>query len=78
MIEFLTLAGFVTVNLIGMGFFFGSLCQQLKDLDEKVKTMSNHLSEIQGTLTDIKVKTMNMNSRLINLERRNNAGEDEE
>ena len=70
MIEFLTLAGFVTVNLIGMGFFFGSLCQQIKDLDEKFKTMSNHLTEIQDTLTDIRVKTMNMNSRLINLERR--------
>ena len=61
--------GFITLNLLGVGFFFGSLCQQIKDLDERLKTMSNHLSEIQGTLTDIQVRTMNLHSRLTALER---------
>ena len=69
MSEFWMLAGFIVANLIGIGFFFGSLCQQIKDLDEKLKTMSNHLSEIQGTLIDIQVRTMNLHSRLITLER---------
>ena len=69
MIEFLTLVGFVTINLIGIGFFFGSLYQQLKDLDERLKTISNHLSEMQNTLTDIQIRTMNLHSRMTALER---------
>ena len=73
------LIGFLAVNLVGVGFFFGSICQQIKDLDERVKSISNDLTEMQSALTDIKAKTMNINSRLISLERgRNNAGEDEE
>ena len=69
MSEFWVLTGFVVVNLIGAGFFFGSLYQQIKDLKNNLKATSNHLSEIQNTLTDIRVRTMNLHSRLTTIER---------
>ena len=70
MIEFWTLGIFVVANLIGVSFFFGSLCQKLKDLEDNVKVLSNHISSIQKSLIDIEVKIMNVNARLTTLERK--------
>lgn len=68
--EWLMLGGFAVVNLIGVGFFFGALCQKIQDLEGKIKEASNHLSSIQYTLTDIHVKLMNLQSRLTVLEKK--------
>ena len=70
MIEFWTLGIFVVANLVGVSFFFGSLCQKLKDLEDNVKVLSNHISSIQKSLIDIEVKVMNLHSRVIMIERK--------
>ena len=70
MTEFWTLGAFAIVHFIGVGFFFGALCQKIKDLEDNVKSLNNHLSSIQRTLVDIEVKVMNLNSRLITIERK--------
>ena len=69
MTEFWTIAGIAVVHLIGVGYFFGALCQKIKDLEDDVKTITNHLSTIQKSLVDIEVKIMNIQSRVITLER---------
>ena len=70
MVDIWTLGIFVVANLIGVGFFFGSLCQKLKDLEDDVKSLNNHLSSIQKSLLDIEVKLMNVNARIITIERK--------
>ena len=70
MAEFWTIAGIAVVHLLGVGYFFGALCQKIKDLEDDVKTISNHLSSMQKSMVDIEVKIMNMNARLITLERK--------
>ena len=68
--EFLVFGSIAVAHLIGVGFFFGVLHQKIKNLEDEIETMFNHLSSIQKSLIDIETKLMNLNARLTILERK--------